>query len=49
MHSWLTEFLRFLRFNKSWWLAPLFIALAILAVLVFFAHGSALAPFMYSH
>lgn len=49
MTKWLTEFLTFLRLNKSWWLAPLCVVVLILAALVFFAHGTALAPFMYSH
>ncbi len=45
----LREFFEFLLTNKKWWLAPTLIVLLILAGLMIFAHGTALAPFMYSH
>ncbi|HVV72802.1 MAG TPA: DUF5989 family protein [Verrucomicrobiae bacterium] len=45
----LNEFLDYLRANKKAWLVPTLVVLVVLAALVFFAHGTALAPFMYSH
>jgi hypothetical protein len=41
------EFFRFLLSNKKWWLTPIVIALAILALLVVLG-GSGMAPFIYS-
>lgn len=42
------EFFNFLRVRKKWWLAPIVIFLLALGVLLVFAKGSALAPFIYS-
>lgn len=42
------EFLDFLRERKKWWLAPIVIFLLLLGVVLVFAKGSALAPFIYS-
>ena len=42
------EFWQFLRERKRWWLAPIVIFLLALGVLLVFAKGSALAPFIYS-
>jgi hypothetical protein len=44
----LKEFLGFLREHKKWWLAPIVLFLLLLGVLLVFAKGSALAPFIYS-
>jgi hypothetical protein len=41
------EFLHFLLSNKKWWLAPIVIALGIIALLVVLG-GSGMAPFIYS-
>jgi hypothetical protein len=46
--SILKEFLAFLRERKKWWIAPIVIFLLVLGSLLIFAHGSALAPFIYS-
>ncbi len=42
------EFLDFLRERKKWWLAPIVVFLLLLGVVLVFAKGSALAPFIYS-
>ena len=44
----LREFWDFLRIRKKWWLAPIVIFLLMFGVLLVFAKGSALAPFIYS-
>ena len=40
------EFWDFLRYNKKWWLAPIFLALLALAILALFGSGP-LAPLIY--
>jgi hypothetical protein len=45
--SLLREFLSFIIHEKKWWLIPLIIILWILAILMIFAGGSPLAPFVY--
>jgi hypothetical protein len=42
------EFFEFLRERKKWWIAPILVFLVLLGVLVIFASGSSLAPFIYS-
>jgi hypothetical protein len=42
------EFLDFLRTRKRWWLTPIVAILLILGILLVFAKGSPLAPFIYS-
>jgi len=46
------EFLRdlwlFLKARKKFWLAPVILLLLILGVLIVFAGGSAIAPFIYT-
>lgn len=42
------EFRMFLREDRTWWLAPIFVVLVALSALVIFAQGSALAPFIYA-
>jgi len=44
----LKEFLAYFRQRKKWWLLPLVIMFLLLSVLVVFAQGSALAPFIYT-
>lgn len=44
----LKEIWEFLRERKKWWLSPLMIMLLLLAALLVFSQGSALAPFIYS-
>lgn len=42
------EFWAFLRQNKKWWLLPILVMLVGLGVMLAFAGGSALAPFIYT-
>lgn len=42
------ELLLFIRERKSYWLAPVIFALLMIGTLIFFAEGSAVAPFIYS-
>lgn len=46
--SIIKEFWEFLRERKRWWLVPIVFFLLLLGVLLVFAKGSALAPFIYS-
>jgi hypothetical protein len=43
----MAEFLSFVLHNKKWWLTPIIIVLAIVAVLVVLG-GTGMAPFIYS-
>jgi len=45
--SLIREFWAFLKQNKKWWLIPILLVIALLAVLVFFS-GSPVAPFIYT-
>lgn len=38
----------FLRVRKKWWLLPIVLVIALLGLLLVFAQGSALAPFIYT-
>jgi hypothetical protein len=38
----------FMRVRKKFWLAPIIIMLMLLGVLIVFAQGSAIAPFIYT-
>lgn len=42
------ELWAFLRIRKKYWLWPIFIMMALLGVLIVLAHGSAVAPFIYT-
>ena len=42
------ELWAFLRIRKKYWLWPIFAVLALLGVLIVLAHGSAVAPFIYT-
>ena len=44
----LREFWDFLKVRKRYWLAPIFIILALLGILIVFAQSSAVAPFIYT-
>jgi len=46
--SIIKEFWQFLRVRKKYWLAPIFIILILLSLLVVFAQTSAVAPFIYT-
>jgi hypothetical protein len=42
------EFLTFLKHEKKYWLMPIAIVLMLLGLVLLFAQGSALAPFIYT-
>lgn len=44
----LREFLTFLRQEKKFWLAPMVVVLILFGLLIVFAQGSAIAPFIYT-
>lgn len=44
----LRELWDFMRVRKKWWLAPIFLILGLLSLLIVFTEGSALAPFIYA-
>ncbi len=44
----LRELWEFLRVRKKWWLGPVIVLLVLLSILIVFAEGSALAPFIYA-
>lgn len=46
--SFLKEFWAFLRVRKKYWLAPVFILMALLGGLVVLTQGTAVAPFIYT-
>lgn len=46
--SILREFWMFLKERKKWWLGPIIFFLVLLGILIVFAEGSALAPFIYT-
>ncbi len=42
------EFWEFLKVRKKWWLLPIVMFLLCMGLILIFAKGSALAPFIYS-
>jgi competence protein ComGC len=46
--EFLTELWSFLRHRKKFWLAPIIVILLAFSVLMLFAGGSAIAPFVYT-
>ena len=50
MSTWklTSELWAFMRVRKKLWLLPLIIVLVMVGMLLVFAHGSALAPFIYT-
>ncbi|MCK4413177.1 MAG: hypothetical protein KAY32_06505 [Candidatus Eisenbacteria sp.] len=46
--SILRELWEFMRERRKWWLGPLILILVLLSLLIVFAEGSALAPFIYA-
>jgi len=46
--GFLREFLQFAWEEKIWWITPTVLILVLLAVLVFYAQGGAIAPFFYA-
>ncbi|MBU0458857.1 hypothetical protein KJ652_06325 [Patescibacteria group bacterium] len=43
-----TELWNFMRIRKKWWLLPIIIVIALLGLILVFAQGSPLAPFIYT-
>ncbi len=48
MLSLIREFWRFLRVRKKYWLLPIIVVMVLLGGLLVLAHGSAVAPFIYT-
>jgi hypothetical protein len=48
MHSFLKELWLFLKQRKKMFLLPVFIIMLLMGGLIVFAHGSAVAPFIYT-
>lgn len=46
--SFLRELWAFMRERKKFWLAPIFLIMALLGALIILAQGSAVAPFIYT-
>ena len=44
----ISDFTRFLRQNKKWWLIPIVVVLIFFGILIIYAQGSAISPFVYS-
>ncbi len=44
----LGELLQFFLQNKWWWITPMLLILLIFSLLIVFAQGSAVAPFIYT-
>ena len=42
------ELWAFMKVRKKWWLLPIIIVLLLVGLLLVFAQGSALAPFIYT-
>ncbi|HEV8125418.1 MAG TPA: DUF5989 family protein [Gemmatimonadales bacterium] len=42
------ELWAFMRVRKKWWLLPMILLLVLVGALLIFAHGSVLAPFIYT-
>ncbi len=38
----------FMRVRKKWWLLPIVLVMLVVGTLMVFAHGSVLAPFIYT-
>ena len=47
-HGIVAELWAFMRVRKKWWLLPVLCVMLLVGALLVFAHGSALAPFIYS-
>ena len=46
--SLIVEFWEFVKERKRYWLFPIILILSLLGMLIFFAEGSAVAPFIYA-
>jgi hypothetical protein len=43
-----SELWAFMKIRKKWWLLPIIVVLLLVGVLLVFAEGSVLAPFIYT-
>ena len=48
MLEFLSDLWQFMRVRKKFWLAPIIIVLLLLSILIVFAEGTAVAPFVYT-
>jgi len=48
MAGLVSEFWKFLKVRKKWWLLPIILVMVLVGALLVFAQGSALAPFIYT-
>ena len=48
MLEFLVDLWQFMRVRKKFWLAPIIIVLLLLGILIVFAEGTAVAPFVYT-
>ncbi len=48
MGSFIKELWMFMRVRKKFWLLPLIVVMLLLGLLLVFAQGSAVAPFIYT-
>ena len=48
MFEFLKDLWGFMRERKKFWMAPIIIVLVLLSILIVFAEGSAVAPFIYT-
>lgn len=48
MLSFIGELWDFMRSHKKFWLAPILVIMALFGMLIVFAQGSAVAPFIYT-
>lgn len=46
--SFIKDLWAFLRARKKYWLVPILLMMALLGALIVLAHGSAVAPFIYT-
>lgn len=46
--AFITEFWKYLKVRKKFWLLPVLIVMLMLGSLLFLSHGSVLAPFIYT-
>jgi hypothetical protein len=48
MLEFLKDLWLFIKTRKKWWLVPMIVILLIIGLLIVFASGSAIAPFVYT-
>jgi hypothetical protein len=48
MASLVGELWAFMKVRKKWWLLPIVVVMLLMGMLLVFAQGSALAPFIYT-